>query len=53
MSESNRPNESNKKSTTISVCQVCGDNATINNYGVLSCFSCRTFFRRNAFSKKV
>ena len=37
----------NTKST--SICQVCGDNASIINYGVLTCPSCRTFFRRNGF----
>jgi hypothetical protein len=35
------------------VCQVCGDNASIINYGALSCLSCRTFFRRNGFYTKV
>ena len=44
-----------KKSTnkTYNVCQVCGDAATIINYGALSCLSCRTFFRRHAFPNKV
>ncbi|CAF1092494.1 unnamed protein product [Adineta ricciae] len=27
-------------------CRVCGDNARIKFYGVLSCQSCKTFFRR-------
>ncbi len=38
---------------TNSFCQVCGDNASINNYGALTCPSCRTFFRRNGFHTKV
>ncbi|CAF1040472.1 unnamed protein product [Rotaria sordida] len=38
------------KNTSISsVCQVCGDKASIMNYGALSCQSCKTFFRRNGF----
>ena len=36
---------------TNSICQVCGDSASIFNYGVLTCISCRTFFRRNGFHK--
>jgi len=53
MSASDGPTEP-KKSTikTNSSCQVCGDGATIINYGALSCLSCRTFFRRNAFPNK-
>ncbi len=35
------------------ICQVCGDSASINNYGALTCSSCRTFFRRNGFYTKV
>jgi hypothetical protein len=34
-------------------CEVCGDKATIYNYGALSCFSCKTFFRRHGFRPKV
>ncbi|CAF5141477.1 unnamed protein product, partial [Rotaria sp. Silwood1] len=53
MSSSDDPNEAKKKSnTTTSVCLVCGDNATIINYGALSCLSCRTFFRRNGHTNK-
>ncbi|UJR14656.1 hypothetical protein I4U23_001649 [Adineta vaga] len=46
--------EDDKKSPkkTNSICQVCGDNASIINYGVLTCPSCRTFFRRNGFNIK-
>jgi predicted amidophosphoribosyltransferase len=35
------------------LCQVCGDDASIINYGALVCSSCRTFFRRNGYHKKV
>ncbi|CAF4383015.1 unnamed protein product [Rotaria sp. Silwood2] len=37
---------------TSSTCQVCGDSASIINYGALTCLSCRTFFRRNGFHTK-
>ncbi|CAF3329583.1 unnamed protein product [Rotaria socialis] len=33
-------------------CQVCGDCAFIMNYGVICCFPCRTFFRRNSLRAK-
>ncbi|CAF1214311.1 unnamed protein product [Adineta ricciae] len=34
------------------VCLVCGDQASVVNYGALSCWSCRTFFRRHGFRIK-
>ena len=37
-----------KTLSTSNICQVCGDSASIYNYGALSCQSCKTFFRRNA-----
>ncbi|CAM4895383.1 unnamed protein product [Rotaria socialis] len=40
------------KIKTSSTCQVCEDHASINNYGALTCLSCRTFFRRNGFNNK-
>ncbi|CAF1174870.1 unnamed protein product [Rotaria sp. Silwood1] len=53
MSSSDDPNEAKKKSiSTTSGCLVCGDNATLINYGALSCLSCRTFFRRNGYPNK-
>ena len=55
MATSDGPSESKKKSTRKmnNTCVVCGDGAMINNYGAMSCFSCRTFFRRNALPNKV
>ncbi|CAF1404496.1 unnamed protein product [Adineta steineri] len=47
------PHDGRKQSnTTNNICQVCGDHASIINYGALSCLSCRTFFRRNAHLTK-
>ncbi len=45
------PSPDNTKPSNI--CQVCGDSASIINYGALTCSSCRTFFRRNGFYTKV
>ncbi|XP_070212331.1 vitamin D3 receptor B-like isoform X2 [Littorina saxatilis] len=30
------------------ICRVCGDKAVAHNFDVISCESCKTFFRRNA-----
>jgi hypothetical protein len=42
-----------QSATTNNICSICGDKAIVINYGALSCFSCRTFFRRNALPTKV
>ncbi|CAF1495054.1 unnamed protein product [Adineta ricciae] len=53
MATSNDPNREKKRSTTTdNVCQVCADQSAKKNYGGISCSSCRTFFRRNAFPTK-
>ncbi|CAF3630414.1 unnamed protein product [Rotaria sp. Silwood1] len=44
--------ETEPTTKTNNICQVCGDNASIINYGALTCLSCRTFFRRNGFHTK-
>jgi hypothetical protein len=40
-------------STKRTICRICGDKASIVNYGVLSCSSCKTFFRRHGFNIQV
>ena len=49
------PSKNNNKttSTKLNCCLVCGDEARFNNYGALSCLSCKTFFRRNGFRPEV
>jgi hypothetical protein len=42
-----------KDSSKSDLCLICGDPARINNYGALSCQSCKTFFRRNGFRPEV
>ncbi len=34
-------------------CDICGDRAIGFNYNVLSCASCKAFFRRNANQNRV
>ncbi|CAG2099953.1 unnamed protein product [Medioppia subpectinata] len=34
------------------ICAVCGDNARGYNFNVMSCVSCKTFFKRNAITNK-
>lgn len=34
-------------------CRVCGDKALAHNFDVISCESCKAFFRRNALRDKV
>lgn len=35
------------------ICVICGDRAIGYNYNVLSCGSCKAFFRRNAHHEPV
>lgn len=35
------------------VCRVCGDKAFSVNFNVVTCESCKAFFRRNALKTKV
>ncbi|CAJ0573961.1 unnamed protein product, partial [Mesorhabditis spiculigera] len=42
--------ERNRRSKT---CRVCGDHATGYNFNVITCESCKAFFRRNALRPKV
>jgi nuclear receptor subfamily 1 group I len=35
------------------ICKICGDRAIGFNYDVLSCASCKAFFRRNADQQPV
>jgi hypothetical protein len=44
---------SQKHSLKFGCCQVCNDKANIIHYGVLSCQSCKIFFRRNASCLEV
>ena len=34
-------------------CRICGDLATEYNFNVITCDSCKAFFRRNCVTKKV
>jgi hypothetical protein len=42
-----------KNAINSGICQVCGDKASIVNYGALSCQSCKIFFRRNGLHPQV
>ncbi|UXI15481.1 Adaptin ear-binding coat-associated protein 1 [Sarcoptes scabiei] len=40
-----------KADKTIKICMICGDKAKGVNFNVLTCMSCKAFFRRNALRK--
>jgi hypothetical protein len=42
-----------KNTAKSSFCLICNDEARIINYGALSCYSCKTFFRRHSVRIKV
>jgi hypothetical protein len=42
-----------KNTAKLSFCLICNAEARIINYGALSCYSCKTFFRRHSFRTKV
>ena len=42
-----------KNTAKPSFCRICHAEAKIVNYGVLSCNSCKTFFRRHSHASKV
>ncbi|VDN19206.1 unnamed protein product [Gongylonema pulchrum] len=41
------------KRTATKICRVCGDKAYSYNFNVITCESCKAFFRRNANKEKV
>src|SRR5690348_8348447 len=49
----NKDSRQSKNSSKLGLCQVCGDKASIINYGALSCQPCKTFFRRNGLHPQV
>lgn len=42
-----------EKRTATKICRVCGDKAFSYNFNVITCESCKAFFRRNANKEKV
>ena len=42
-----------KNTSKASFCLICNAEARIFNYGALSCYSCKTFFRRHSVRAKV
>jgi hypothetical protein len=47
-----KPAKITKKSIDL-ICTICGAHAIGHNYDVLSCVSCKSFFRRNAHQNLV
>ena len=50
--DSSKATKTSRKSLD-ATCVICGDRAIGFNYDVLSCASCKAFFRRNANKNKV
>jgi len=48
-----KKNLSKHTSNTPLVCRVCGDVARGLNFDVITCMSCKAFFRRNALRSSV
>ena len=46
-------NEDPNRPRRTKTCRVCGDHATGYNFNVITCESCKAFFRRNALRPKV
>lgn len=46
-------NVNEKQRTATKICRVCGDKAYSYNFNVITCESCKAFFRRNANKEKV
>ena len=46
-------NMSKRSSNSTLICRVCGDVARGLNFDVMTCMSCKAFFRRNACSTAV
>uniref|UniRef100_A0AC34F3P4 Nuclear receptor domain-containing protein n=1 Tax=Panagrolaimus sp. ES5 TaxID=591445 RepID=A0AC34F3P4_9BILA len=44
----NTKNENEKSLSTEKICKICGDRAVGFNFGIITCESCKAFFRRNA-----
>lgn len=45
--------QSSEKRTATKICRVCGDKAYSYNFNVITCESCKAFFRRNANKERV
>ena len=41
-----------KRSLEDKVCRICGDKALAHNFDVITCESCKAFFRRNALRRE-
>uniref|UniRef100_A0A7E4VB94 Nuclear receptor domain-containing protein n=1 Tax=Panagrellus redivivus TaxID=6233 RepID=A0A7E4VB94_PANRE len=51
-SESTPKDTPTEKRTATKICRVCGDKAYSYNFNVITCESCKAFFRRNANKEK-
>lgn len=49
----NASSSTSEKRTATKICRVCGDKAYSYNFNVITCESCKAFFRRNANKEKV